>query len=149
IDDPVPPTSPSDARALQRARELPTEIQTLLHEPGRASRQALTEYLRRQTQGALDPSQECQELAAQYRTVARWFAAQAQAEPCADHTDAFFTDKIWRDGAQRYQAEAEQIVQHATVLHDLPQDQAEAWLSRGYARLAMLFHVRLLSFERK
>ena len=145
IDDPAP-ADPVAAAALTAMRELPRKIQSLLTAQARKYAAELASFECRRSGGNLDRANATRRLARLYRGVAQWLEQQAKGWPLHDHTDALFVDRILREPAHMHRAHAAEIM--ARVDRD-SMALSDAELMREYRRLAVLFAVRLTSFERK
>lgn len=146
IDDPPSPSDPSMAAELNAMRSLPQEIEALLEAPARRFAAALSVFLDRKQQGALDNRSETLRLVRLYRHAAAWLERLADSFRVENHTDALFLGRVLREPAQAHRARAAELM--ASLEH------RKHWLSvtdflREYRRLATLFRCELTSFERK
>lgn len=146
IDDPPKPDGPSAARQLAETREISVEMSRMLRNAARPFRLALADFEARRAKGKMAASTEGRRLAILCSRAAQWFEARAESYAGGDHTDALFVDRILLESARSLRKRAREFEaaarSHATAL-------SERTIYREYRRLASLFDVEIVSFERK
>jgi len=146
VDDPPNPTDPEHARLLERARQLPKDIQAELEIPCREFEAALDEFEHESSPVLAADAATLRTLAVHYDRAGDWFGRLSREMERVDHSDHFlameFLDRMRKD----LRATSEAI----RVAADSP----DASISRRrvhqlYSRLVRTFRAEVTSFERK
>jgi cellulose synthase/poly-beta-1,6-N-acetylglucosamine synthase-like glycosyltransferase/peptidoglycan/xylan/chitin deacetylase (PgdA/CDA1 family) len=144
IDDPPVAASREDARAVREMRHLPDVLEQRLATIRSRVRAAGAAFERRFDANAPQFGEHANELAAVYREVSSWFAAEANRHHIIDHTDRVFVEKTFLDENRRYQEKAADLLCRADA-----GSIDGASLLCAYRRLASRFDVTVRTFERK
>jgi len=94
IDDPPTPGNEQNAELLRRARELPADVMAALEEPRRRVADALDRLRDDLSDAGRATPAHAAAVSEAYHFAADWLEARAAAHPLADHTDAFYADRV-------------------------------------------------------
>ncbi|MEM9037480.1 MAG: glycosyltransferase family 2 protein [Actinomycetota bacterium] len=146
IDDPPRPRDPDAAQALDRAREIPGEVQALLAEPSHRFEAALAAY-----ESTIHPDGHAdgttlEVLAEYYDDAASWINTQRADLDENDHVDQFVAIEVLDRLAGDLAATAVSLREAAMDPRALMSHRRVGQL---YRRLAWIFRVEMASFERK
>jgi cellulose synthase (UDP-forming) len=143
LDDPPETTDPADCAALAAMRQLPRELNGVLHAAARPFHAEYKAYLSRRATDRVDASEEAARLAALYEQAALWFETTAAQQPMVDHADQLFVDEVLGRAARAHRNRARELRSSAGG------GISRSRIEREYARLAAVFRVEVGSFERK
>lgn len=143
IDDPAPSTR-TQTRLLEDAREVPVEVADLLERPRRRAEAARATWAHNRALGTsrLDASLLCAEA---YEEASEWFARRRDAERLSDHMDAFLVNEVLGRLADDCAATAAAL--RAAVDDGAPV--SDERLRQLHDRLVWIFSAQVGSFERK
>jgi cellulose synthase/poly-beta-1,6-N-acetylglucosamine synthase-like glycosyltransferase len=143
IDDPPTPVDAADECRLRTLRDLPRYMQNLFAGPAQLFEHAQAAYHQR-AESKLDFREEARELGRLYDRAAEWLEGQAQEfvrrTVSVTHGDQLFLDRILREPSRSYRRRATELITKTPT---------SASTAQEYARLAGLFRVKFVSFERK
>src|SRR5262249_35996963 len=144
IDAPPVAASREDARALHEMRRLADVVEQRLTTIRARVRAAAVTFEQRVDTAAPPLAAEAHELAALYREVGAWFAAEASQPDVIDHTDRVFVGVTLLDESRRYEEKATDLLRRAET-----ETIDRKGLSGEYRSLVSRFDVTVRTFERK
>jgi cellulose synthase/poly-beta-1,6-N-acetylglucosamine synthase-like glycosyltransferase len=143
IDDPPHPTYRRERELLDAAREMPMQVEGLLARPG-AHFAAVLERFETESWSTTGPN-HMHALAEQYDSAVAWLVELARSQETTDHSDTFFSEYVVGRLAADLRATSDAVRAAAAAGATLPRERVR----QLYRRLAMIFHAKLSSFERK
>jgi cellulose synthase (UDP-forming) len=142
IDNPPEPDNIWDQRALDAVRALPLQLQSVFDKAAMPFISAQKQFLARIHNGKINLAAEAITLARFYEQAAYWIEAYAKTYPLGDNADQLLQDKVFKAIAVSHRERSEQL---RTLGYRLSLERVK----REYKRLAALFTVEFISFERK
>ena len=146
IDNPPVPKDRNDRELLEKTRQLPQKIHSILDVPASHFRNAFNAFVYRRAHDNINIRQELAQLARLYTEAAEWMESLSEQFPVTNHEDKWFIEEVLHTPAQTHQEKAEKLEIMAT------EEQAQTtgqYLYREYCRISRLFQVEIKSFERK
>jgi EAL domain-containing protein (putative c-di-GMP-specific phosphodiesterase class I)/cellulose synthase/poly-beta-1,6-N-acetylglucosamine synthase-like glycosyltransferase len=145
IDDPIDPSDPKHRVMLERARNLPHDVERLLAYPRELFETALDEFKLRQRDSNEVGPYELNILADSFDKGVAWLNLQMAEMSVVDHTDIFLANQILNALAIDFSLSSRAIRSAASSGASFASSRVE----QLYRRLINVFSARLNSFERK
>ena len=142
IDDPPVPAHPDDRAALEAMRQIPAELRAFFD--GAAKPFIRAEHAFQERGDDWCPSAEAKRLATLYRDAAKRVAALRAVWHVNDHADRLFVKAVLDRLIRAHRDRARDLMRIASS-----EELTQTWAVREYRRLAALFRVEIVSFERK